>query len=287
LSDANLLYDLWHKVSSHQDPQGELFLFDCDKTLITGDIGEASFRRALRQRWTISHDAWWRHLDAAEIATADERAHWRRAYENEAKISDRIITDDQSDSLSDDLWRAYETLCELDVYLVYIYVARFAYQRTQDEISELTRAAFSEDSTTQVRDMMYDFVNHLQSRGGHIWVVSSSHIESVRVIAEHYHIPKSQVIGIDFIRHESTTHCSDHLVTPVPINTGKVDAFFARHLEQPALMMGDSFYDLPLMAAAQHRFLIDHHQSSDLSVAAKALGAELIDHAQIERYTLH
>ena len=48
-------------------------------------------------------------------------------------------------------------------------------------------------------------------------------------------------------------------------------------------MVGDSFYDLPLMATATHRFLIDHHQSNDVVRAALALDAIVIDHREVER----
>ena len=45
----------------------EAFVFDCDQTLIHGDIGEACFRYALEKRWIISHDAWWAHLEEANL----------------------------------------------------------------------------------------------------------------------------------------------------------------------------------------------------------------------------
>lgn len=279
------LYDLWSKQSAHSTPRDQLFVFDCDKTLITGDLGEASLRRALNQRWIISHEAWWRHLDLGEVATSNERAAWRRAYERDLNRDTHEV--DHADTLGDELWRAYERLCEVDVYSAYIYAARFAYQRTPAEVHSLTRAALQGDQTTELRPVMERFVNQLQDLGGQVWVVSSSHIDVVRVIAEYYNIPMHHVIGIDFVRDSHNSGSSERLVRPVPIDTGKVDALFAHHAAQPALMVGDSFYDLPLMATAQQRFLIDHHTSADLTVAARALDAEIIDHELLERYTVH
>ena len=279
------LYDLWSKQSAHPTPRDQLFVFDCDKTLITGDLGEASLRRALNQRWVISHEAWWRHLDLAEISTSDERAAWRRAYERDLNRAAREVN--QVDTLGDELWRAYELLCKIDVRSAYIYAARFAYQRTSAEVHMLTRAALQEDQMTELRPVMERFVNQLQDLGGLVWVVSSSHIDVVRVIAEYYNIPTHHVIGIDFLRDSHSSEMSECLIEPIPIDTGKVDALFTHRTDQPALMVGDSFYDLPLMATAQNRFLIDHHESAELTVAARALNAEIIDHQLLERYTVH
>jgi len=257
-------------------------VFDCDKTLITGDIGEASLRRALKQRWVVSHDAWWRHLDEAEIATPDERKAWRRVYEREATAQERPAFD-QVDSLSDELWRAYEDLCQQDITSAYVYAARFTYHRTQAEVTKLAHTALSEDSMVRLRPLMWQFVNQLQVQGGQVWVVSSSHIDVIRVIAQHYHISSNQLIGIDFMRQGPLNYSSENLIQPIPINTGKVTALFKYQEARPTLMVGDSFHDLPLMATATHRFLIDHHQSDDVIRAALALDAHVIDHHLVER----
>ena len=286
MHNSNLLYDLWSKTSDYSHPHGQVFVFDCDKTLITGDIGDASLRSAIQHRWTISHDAWWRHFDVAEIATPHQRASWRKAYESSTQNSDMMGTK-QTDSLSDELWTAYECLCAIDVHSAYVYAARFAYQRTSDEIAQLTRHAFSKDTTTHLRPFIFAFIDTLQKLGGQVWVVSSSQIDVIRVIGDYYNVPAPHIVGIDFMRDPSTLRLSENLIQPIPIDTGKVDAFFTYQLNQPALMVGDSFYDLPLMAAAQHRFLIDHHQSADLTLAAKSLGAEIIDHSLLEQHALH
>ena len=166
MNDMTFLYDLWSEQSAHSNPRGQLFVFDCDKTLITGDLGEASLRRAIRQRWVISHEAWWRHLDLADIATTSDRTAWRRTYERDFDRAAR--GDNQADTLGDELWRAYEQLCAIDAHSAYTYAARFAYRRTPAEVHALTRAALQEDQMTSLRPILEHFVNHLQNLGGQV-----------------------------------------------------------------------------------------------------------------------
>lgn len=269
----------WRQASGGEGAAGQVFAFDCDKTLISGDLGEASLRAALRARWVVSHDAWWRHLDVAEIGAPQERAEWRRAYERDASRGLDLSTG--VDPLSDELWSAYEDLCTRDVTSAYIYAARLAYQRTSSELSHFASQALERDAETYERPLMRDFVSQLQSQGGEVWVVSSSQREIVSVVAARYHIPLDRVVGVDFTRDEQG-RSTDLLVEPAPIKEDKVHALAHRTSKRPALMVGDSWYDLPLMSVARSAALIDHGRDPRLSEAAVDLGAAVIPHRSVE-----
>jgi phosphoserine phosphatase len=246
------------------------FVFDCDQTLINGDIGEATLQYAIDQRWVISHDAWWRHLFTSSFSSAEVNG-WRKHYEQE--VTRRVAV--PSKVLSQELWQAYQQLCVEEIRSAYIFAARLAYGRSPVELALITDASLIHNMGVSERPQMKRFIKQLQGLG-QVWVVSSSHCDIVRVIAHHYHIPSHQVIGIDFIRAPRQNFYTDQLVTPTPISSEKVDAYRQYQDGAPTLMVGDSRHDLPLMSYAQSALLIDHHQSDDLSRSAREIDALMV-----------
>ena len=257
----------------------EAFVFDCDQTLIHGDIGEATLRLALERRWVISHDAWWQHLIEAEFSTAEINS-WRQGYELEAnRISTEHEKDKKSASLSQELWEAYEKLCMDDVESAYIFAARIAYQRHPVELALITDSALQQDEQVRFRPSVISLVQEIQKQAK-VWIVSSSHIGIVRVIAHHYNIPSQQVIGIDFALDKQQTY-SQNLIQPAPIGPKKINAFQVLNQAQPFLMVGDSKHDLPMMHYAKSALFIDHHKSIGLRQSAQELGAMIVDSKQL------
>lgn len=294
-SGLNPLYEAWRTQTTRVSPEGARFAFDCDQTLIRGDIGEATYRLALSRRAIISHDAWWRHLEEGEIGSALERAAWRASYERASHVEmtesmaqstrseqSSEQSSDQSlelDPLSAELWEAYQRLCRVDVRSGYVYAARLVYQRTRSEVAALTADAFGRDPAVSERSLMREFVTTLQARSGEVWVVSSSQAEIVSVIARRYQIPIGRVVGIDFKR-DAEGRYTDQLCDPAPIDERKVDALHSALSDASApleLMAGDSRYDLPMMRWAQVGILIDHGRSAELTQAAQSLGGVIVD----------
>ena len=317
LSASSSLHQAWLEQSAQaialdlssseaaRHPEEPRFAFDCDQTLIRGDLGEATYRRALAHRWIISHDAWWRHLDVGEIGSAPERAAWRVAYERESQA--RSLSGGYAeglprvDTLSAELWSAYETLCRVDVRSGYIYAARSVYQRLDVEVATLALTALADDPAVEERSSMRSFVEHLAD-SGEVWVVSSSQAEIVRALARRYKISDARVVGIDF-RCDAKGRYTDELIHPAPIDAAKVDAFKAaakdvseiaphdsvsdRSAPSPTargltLMVGDSRYDLPMMRYAACAILIDHKRSTELTRAAFELGATCIPYSSVD-----
>ena len=265
------LYSRWRsKFDRSELDEEDLFAFDCDQTLISGDIGEATLRRAVERRWVISHDEWWSHLSQG-VSSVDEVNRWRFHYENEAQTK---LTH-PSKELSNELWEAYIKLCEIDVSSAYIYAARLAFQKSSVELSLLAQDALIHDPKVSLRPQMKAFTTELNRNGG-VWVVSSSHIDIVRVIAYHYGIDTRQVIGIDFERDSRSQVYTDRLITPAPISDKKVDALALYTRQIPALMVGDSRHDLPMMSYCETSIFIDHHSNAKLTESAERLGALIL-----------
>ena len=267
------LYSHWRsRLRESEDGRLLSVVFDCDKTLINGDIGEAALRSAVEQRWVISHDDWWAHLSAG-LASPAELSRWRDHYEREA----RTPAVRPSESLSLELWEAYEALCQSDVTSAYVYAARIAYQRSPVELALFSYAALQQDPEVSERAEMREVVRRFSGMNAEVWIVSSSHVDIVRVIAAQYGLDSQRVIGIDFER-DSLSQCyTERLIIPTPIGAQKVDALSRFSDTQPALMVGDSRHDLPMMEYAEAAILIDHKESIELSESAKRIGALLFD----------
>ena len=248
----------------------EAFVFDCDQTLIHGDIGEACYKYSLEKRWIVSHDAWWKHLLEADFKQ-QEVLSWRKAYEAEYFIPQSP----NSPNLSQELWEAYEHLCLIDVHSAYTYAARVAYQRHPVELALMTEYALQSDQSVRFRPLMQELTEDLQKLAK-VWIVSSSHAAIVRVIAHHYQIPSQQVIGIDFRLDERQLY-TDELITPSPVDSKKIDAFKTLYPSQPYLMVGDSKYDLPMMGYAKSALFINHNKSEHLTQKTQELNALIID----------
>lgn len=252
------LFDLWQKETQLNLSQSDVMVFDCDQTLINGDIGEACLRLALSERWVISHDAWWAHFIDAGFPLTEVKA-WRNAYEQESDHESHT-------SLAETLWLAYQQLCELDVHSAYVYAARLVYQHQPAEVIALVERALNSDSTVSFRPTMSAFVQEIQKQAK-VWVVSSSQASLVRVIADYYQIPNQQVIGIDFTL-DSQQAFTDQLILPAPIGAQKVDALQLFCSKIPLMMAGDSKHDLPLMKYSKSGLFIDHHRSQELTEMA-------------------
>lgn len=282
--NSQSLLDRWASVEggAQLQPAGGIFAFDCDKTLIDGDIGEATLRLALRRRWVISHEAWWKHLDDAELGSPRERSEWRTWYE---RGDQETSSKTKEDGLAQVLWSAYEELCEKDIHSAYVYAARLAYGRSPVEVALLAQEALEIDPLVQIRPIIKDLVNKIRHLGGDAWVVSSSQVDIVRVIASHYGITSKNVIGIDFDRDPRSLVSGDQLSEPAPIGPLKVDALRAQTQAPIRMMAGDSRHDLYLMAEATRGLFIDHGSDEELQREASSLGALIVSSKSLSGFS--
>lgn len=269
--------------------------FDCDKTLVAGDIGEAAFARLISQGRVRSLDAWWAPLPAEEARAL------RPAYEREAaRIAAERARGGEPEPLNarlfGDLWGSYERLCALNIREGYLFAARCFTGYTPREAAALAAEQVEEALSSPVtagegpclgvrpRPAMRALVAALEGEGLEVWVVSSSHEALVTpLVTRELGVPSGRVIAVGFELDAESGLLSPSPVEPCPIEEGKRTRFLEQLGAPPLLMVGDSRYDLPLMRASAGGVFVDHGRAV-LRAEAEELGALIIsaedlDHA--------
>ncbi|HUI11001.1 MAG TPA: haloacid dehalogenase-like hydrolase [Bacteroidota bacterium] len=232
-----------------------LAVFDCDGTVIRGDIGEAMFYRQI-ERFLFRRSP-------AEIWSA----HARR--ERLGELFDTLRP------LGNGARRSHPAFDEFAALLLGWYFDGIAAGRVAEACADIVRL-FAGYTSAEVRAIAHEtfagelaspvgsrrlggrdlprgvrylaesveLLRALQSRGFDVWAVSGSNKWSVEPVFERLGVPASRVIGIELDAPGGTL--SDRAAEPVPIREGKVAALRARTAEAPLLTASDSRNDLPL-----------------------------------------
>ncbi len=290
--------------SSHEKP---LVVFDCDQTLIQGDLGEV----LLKQMWTTRM--------IKTLGTYEKQAILavcHQANQNETKVLEAYqYALQQSDLYFGYLWDLYLYICQQKIEMGYLFAAacithlpkeqRNAFCRTflatiqkqgqpfqalkstylglaqidqvlDFSVDDLKRKDFFEHFNTE-REIWgavqpYLAQRHLVSILQHhqidVAIISSSNQDMVSLMGAFFEIPQNRCIAVLF---------DDQIVVePIPINRHKIDACLHYLGRLPILMVGDSAYDLPLMEKSQFGILIDY-QKEKVRQKAMDMGAVLQD----------
>jgi phosphoserine phosphatase len=280
-----MLIDLQSKflsLHSHATPR---VVFDCDQTLIEGDIGEYTLAYVLHYKLTQADSQWWSYLSA--VLDDDSL---QVAYQSECMDSTCL-----SNPLLQKIWQAYRRLCKVDVHNAYLWAAHcFHHLHTQDAqdliqkiylqakkdfLSHFDQASYIHyASGIRIRASQRELIKRLQNRGVEVWIISSSHQFLIQCVARDLNIPSTQAIGIMSIIGENQ-RLSLNAVQPAPIGHGKKD-YYLHYIDQifPMAMFGDSSHDLPLMKAGLKGFFIEQtHISDTLKQQVHAIGAHVIN----------
>ena len=231
-------------------------VFDCDGTMIKGDIGEAMlyhqiehfhFRRSPANVWEDhpergTLDALFQHL--ARLSAEERRKD--SAFEQFAKA---VLS-----------WY-FGQIADGKVEKACTDIVRLFTGYTLPEVREIAEATFRSESTaplaertlggyTRPRGIRYiaetlDVFRALQHSGFSLWVVSGSNQWSVESVFRRLALPLDHVIGIDLEVHNGLLTAA--AVEPVPIHKKKIEALRARETAEPLLIASDSRLDLPLL----------------------------------------
>jgi HAD superfamily phosphoserine phosphatase-like hydrolase len=196
--------------------------FDCDRTLIHGDISETAL---------------------ADLATATGRP----------------------------LVAEYEARCRKDKLAAYVELVHLLMAgRTEAEARALADRTLRRHHALRPREAFRELVWALHRRGWEVWVISASPETLVQAVAERFGIHPHRVIGM-------RSAVDDHgrfqpeLIPPATWREGKVAAL--RDLPAvPALAVGDSEGDLPMMRASRAALLVDL-DTEEVRSEAQAMGA--------------
>jgi phosphoserine phosphatase len=246
-------------LAAHQDhPRGPrpIAVFDCDGTVIQGDMGEAMFYRQIeRFHFRRSPALIWRdHPRRDEIGSlygklAGLGSAERAASSAFAAFAEILLA-----------WY-FDQIASGAVVKACADIVRLFAGYTPDEARGLGRETFEAEFSSPIgtrrlggRDLprgarfireSVDLIGALTGRGFDIWVVSGSNKWSVEPVFTRFGIPPERIIGIDLEVHDGLL--TDRAEAPVPIRTGKIDALRRHTPLVPLMAVSDSKNDIPLL----------------------------------------
>ena len=238
-----------------QDPR-PLAVFDCDGTVVQGDMGEAMFYRQIEQFHFRRSPAliWQDHPRREEIG---------RLYGELAALSpaERGVSPAFATFAEILLSRYFDQIASGEVVKACADIVRLFAGYTPEEVRDLARATFEAEFSSPVgtrrlggREVSrgarfiresVDLIGALMERRFDIWVVSGSNKWSVEPVFRRFGIPPDRIIGIDLEVRDGLL--TDRAEVPVPIRAGKVDALRRHTPLVPLLAASDSKNDIPLL----------------------------------------
>ena len=249
-------------LSRHEHrPAGSpgLAVFDCDGTVISGDIGEAMLYAQIQAFCFRASPAaiWSDHPRNAELdrlfgELRDLPPEVRHAHQGFQEFAELILSW-YFDQLGDG---KVEKACADIVRLLAGYteeeVRAFALKTLQDELSTplATRrlgARVLPRGSRYVRESL-TLLQELLRRGFDVWAVSGSNRWSVERVFEPLGLGPERVLGIDLRSQDGLL--APEVQSPVPVGEGKVKALKERCTGAPLLVVSDSPYDIPLFLSA-------------------------------------
>jgi phosphoserine phosphatase len=246
-------------LAGHQDHDQvprPIAVFDCDGTVIQGDIGEAMFYRQIEHFHFRRSPAlvWPDHPRRGEIG---------RLYEELAALSpaDRAGSPAFPKFAEILLSRYFDQIASGAVVKACADIVRLFAGYTPAEVDELADATFKDELSSPIgtrrlggRDLSrgarfiresVDLIGALTARRFDIWVVSGSNKWSVVPVFRRFGIPPDRIIGIDLEVRDGLL--TDRAEEPVPIRAGKIDALRRHTALVPLLAASDSKNDIPLL----------------------------------------
>lgn len=230
-------------------------IFDCDDTLIKGDIGESMFYRQIQHfLFRISPaELWPDHPHRNELSNLydglsslpHEKAVHERRFVSFAELLldwyfDQLAKGDTAKACSD-IVRLFSGFTRSEVHTI-------AHATLRDELSS-PLSTFALGRHTLPKGIRYikesiSLLNLLQQHDFDIWVVSGSNQWSVEAVCESIGIESDRVIAIDL--EQDQTALLPSVIQPVPVLEGKVQALQRRIQRPPDIVISDSTYDIPL-----------------------------------------
>lgn len=248
----NTFLDAIEKNGSQTHP---VAVFDCDGTIIKGDIGEAMLYHQLeRFLLRVSPANLW--LDHPKREELDNLYNALSALPLEKRTTDRRYVSFSEMVLEWYFGQLLEGKTEKACADIVKLLSKFSIE----EVEKIARSTFQEEvqaplSTrkfgkhTAPKGIRYIFesvklLTELQSRGFDIWAVSGSNKWSIQPVFERLNIPPEKLIGIDL--EVSANVLTPRVQTPVPVLEGKVELLKKVLPEPPLIVVSDSSYDIPL-----------------------------------------
>lgn len=266
----------------HTDGQSPVAIFDCDGTMIRGDIGEAMFHRQIERFWFRVSPAsvWPDHPRRREI---DDLYEALRAMPEASRPQSREFS-----AFADILLSWYvDQIRDGLVAKACTDIVRLFAGFSRQEVRELAREVWETELSlplekrqlggsrvpTGIRYLRPALVllRELQQRGFDIWIISGSNCWSVEAVFAPLGVPPNRVIGIDLQERSGLLSAQEE--QPVPIQQQKVAAFRLRSPVAPLLVASDSKNDIPLFLDARELKVRINSRNRDTEDFFRAVGS--------------
>jgi len=249
-------------LASHAPGPGApppLAVFDCDGTVIRGDIGEAMFYRQIELfRFRRSPaDVWRAHPRRERLGElfdtlAPMEAVARRSHAAFDEFAGMLLDGYFGGIAAGHVTAACADIVRLFAGCTVEEVRAFARETFAAEIAAppAPRRLGNRDLPRGVRYIAegVELLRALASGGFAVWAVSGSNRWSVEPVFERLGVPPERVIGIEL--EADAGILTDRALEPIPIREGKVGALRARTAQVPLLAASDSKNDIPLLLYA-------------------------------------
>ena len=258
LTKLPAVQEFFDRHRNHGSTHAPIAAFDCDGTVISGDIGEAMLYHQIERFWfkVSPADVWPDHPGRAEL---DRRFRLlaglpddeRRRHPEFPLFADTIL-DWYFGQINDGM--VIKSCAD---------IVRLFAGFTETEVREFARLAFEWERTAPrgrrllgkrhvpggVRFLTeaVDLLHEAKRRGMEVWAISGSSRWSVEPVFEALGISSDRVIGIEMETAAGVVTPVE--IPPIPIRQGKVDAMKARNIPMPVLVASDSRNDIPLFKA--------------------------------------
>lgn len=255
LSFSPALQEFIKEYESKAHAKPPTAVFDCDGTIIKGDIGEAMFYYQIEHFLLRMNPAniWLDHPKREELDNL---------YTQLAPLpGDRRTQDRRFISFSEMMLEWYfDQLSEGKTEKACSDIVRLWTKFSPQEVEQIALATFDEEFASPItfrkfgkhsvpKGIRYiqesvELLKQLQQIGFDIWAISGSNQWSVQAVFERLGVPEHHVIGIELQLASNTF--SQKVQSPVPVLQGKVEALQQMSATQPSIVVSDSIYDIPL-----------------------------------------
>jgi HAD superfamily phosphoserine phosphatase-like hydrolase len=239
----------------HNSPRRPVAVFDCDGTVIKGDIGESMLYYQIEHfRFKRSPGSIWadhpqrEELDHFFQELSEMPPRRRLAQPGFEPFAELILS-----------WY-FNQIAEGHVTKACADIVRLFAGHTRAEVRAIGEATFAYEYKAEVKQRPLgrrmrpvgvrfikestELLAELRKRGFDIWAVSGSNTWSVEPVFKRLGVPADHVIGIELL--EENGVLTPIVALPVPIREAKVEALKARVADLPVLVASDSKNDIPL-----------------------------------------
>jgi phosphoserine phosphatase len=262
---ATLFDSLLQKRSSpHLAP---LFVFDCDGTIIRGDIGEAMFYYQIEHSlFRISPaEIWTDYPDRSELDRQYRRLHTGPTPETHSLFAEMLLAWYFDQLAAHKTSKACADIVRLFAGFSLEEIRAIGNDTLTYELTAPigTRPLGKRDVPTGIRYIAesQELFHAVREKGLDIIVISGSAVWGVRSVFSRLGFPEDRVYGIDL--EVDGTKLTAKTKTPIPVLEGKVSLLHQLTSGKPAAVFSDSVYDIPLfLASGGLRVLVNSRSAS-------------------------